>query len=135
MDGLRPEPFDHSLLDDALQTAAMDGELRHLMAGIEPALLVPDLLTMAGQVEQFIGLDTYVIEAVEQTELRELPDRMRQGIDSDTELADCIRLLVNLAVDAAGPQHESGRQAADSATDNNRLHRLYSTRRQTLGSL
>ena len=135
VDGLRPQPFDHGLMDHALQTAAMNGELRHLVAGIEPARLVPDLLAVAGQVEQLIGLDADLIEAIKQTQLRKFPDCMRQSVDADAKLADRVRLFIDLAINAAGSQHERGGQAADPATDNNRLHRPYSTRCQTPASL
>jgi len=34
------------------------------MAGIEPALLVPDLLAVAGQIKQLVGADRDLIEPV-----------------------------------------------------------------------
>ena len=38
------EPRAHRLIDHALQPAAVDGELRNIVAGIEPARLPPNLL-------------------------------------------------------------------------------------------
>src|ERR1700693_900387 len=56
---------------------------------------------------------------------------MRQRIDADAEFADGLGLLEQFAVDAAGPQHQRGGQSADTAADDNRLHRPCSTRYQT----
>src|SRR5262245_53704737 len=57
VDGVPTQPFEHGLMDDPLQAAAMDGKLRDLMAGIEPAFLVPDLLTMPSQIKQLRSPD------------------------------------------------------------------------------
>ena len=70
VDGLSAQPLDHGLMNDALQPAAMDRELRHVMAGIEPALFVPDLLAVAGQIEQLVGADRDLIEPVQQADRR-----------------------------------------------------------------
>src|SRR6202008_29725 len=64
-DCLRAETLDHGLMDHALQAAAVNRELRHLMAGIEPALFVPDLLAVAGEIEQLEGADGSGVELVE----------------------------------------------------------------------
>src|SRR6516165_3484198 len=101
----------------------MDGELRHLVAGIGATQLAPDLLPEAVGVEQLVGSDPHRVEAFEQPELAQFFDRMRQRIDADAELTNGVRLLVDLAVDAAGMQHERGGQAADAAADNDDLHR------------
>src|SRR5581483_4843146 len=126
MDGVVAETLDDGLMGHALQAAAVNRELRHLVAGIEAALLMPDLLPMTGQVEQLVGADRDLVEPIEQTDAGKLADRMRQGIDADAELADGIRLFVDLAVDAAGPQHERGGQTTDTAADDDRLHGLNS---------
>src|SRR5579859_354463 len=127
MDGIRAEPLHHGLMDDALQAATVDRELRHVMAGIQPALFVPDLLAVTGQIKQLIGADSDLVEPIQQADGGELADRMRQRVDADAELADGIRLLEELAVDAARPQHERGGEAADTAADDNRLHGPNST--------
>ena len=49
-------------MNNALQAAAMDGELRYVVTGIKPALLVPDLLSVAGQIEQLISADGGIVE-------------------------------------------------------------------------
>jgi len=48
---------------------------------------------------------------------------MGQRVDADAELTNGIRLLVELAVDTTGMQHERGGQTADAAADNDDLHR------------
>ena len=111
----------------------MDGELRHLVAGIEPALLVPDLLAVAVEIKQFVGTDGDGIEPVEQSDAGEFADRMRQRVDADAELANAVRLLEQFAVDAARPQHQRGGEASDTAADDNRLHRPNSTQTETRG--
>src|SRR4051812_30938355 len=116
------EPRARRLIDDALQAAAMDRELRHVVAGIEPARLAPDLLPEAIGVEQLAGTDRDRVEPLQQPELLELLDGMRQRIDTDAKLADAVGLLVDLAIDAAGMQHQRGRQPAHSSADNDRLH-------------
>src|ERR1700761_4779546 len=75
MDRLRSKTMDYGLMDHALEPAAMDRELRHLVARIEPALLVPDLLAVARQVKQLMGANRDFIEPVQQTDARQLTDR------------------------------------------------------------
>src|SRR5262249_54249597 len=55
--------------------------------------------------------------------LAQFLDRMGQRVDPDAELANGVRLLVDLAVDPAAMQHERGGQTADAAADNDDLHR------------
>ena len=82
------EPRAHRLVDHALQPAAMDGELRHVIAGIDAARLAPDLLTEAVGVDQLVGADRDGVEPLHQAELLQLLDGMRQRVDADAELAD-----------------------------------------------
>ncbi len=49
-------------------------------------------------------------------------DRVGQGVDADAELADLVGLLINLAVDAAGVQHQRGGQPADAAAYDDDFH-------------
>jgi hypothetical protein len=48
---------------------------------------------------------------------------MGQRVDSDAELTNGVRLLVDFAVDAAGVQHERAGETPDAAADNDDLHR------------
>src|ERR1700758_1458253 len=116
------EPFDHRVMDHTLQATPVDGKLRHLMAGIESAFLVPDLLTVAGQIKQFVGADGGIVEPIEQTDAGQPADPVRPRIYANAELAEGVGLFVNLAIDAARPQHERGGEATDTAADDDRLH-------------
>src|SRR5712691_10293207 len=116
------EPRPHRVIDDALQPAAMDGELRHVVARVGAARLAPDLLAEAVGVDQLVGPDRHRIETIEQAKPRQLLDRVRQGVDADAELADAVGLLIDFAVDAARMQHERGGETADTAADDNDLH-------------
>ena len=129
------DPRPRRVIDDALQPAAMNGELRHLVARIGAARLAPDLLAEAVGVDQLVGPDRHRVEPVEQSKLLELLDRVRQRVDADAELANAVGLLVDLAVDPARMQHQRGGETPDTAADDNDLHdatpgslRLLSTR-------
>ena len=110
------------LVDDVLQPAAMDGELRNVVAGIEAARLAPDLLAEAIGIDELVGADRDRVEPVEQAEIGKLFDRMRERIDADAKLADRVRLLENLAIDPARMQHQPGHQAADAAACDDDFH-------------
>src|SRR6476469_2341119 len=122
MDAGLAEPRPHRLPNDRLQPAAVDGELRDIIARVRPAQLAPDLLPEPISVEQLVGSDADRVEPLEQPELRELLDRMRQGVDADPELADGVRLFVDFAVDTTRMQHQRGRKNHTAATDNDDLH-------------
>src|SRR5262249_13887283 len=98
---LASEPVEHRLMKHALQPAAVDRELRHLVAGVEAARLAPDLLAVTVGVDQLARADRHLVEARQQAELLELRDGMRQHVDADAKLADLARGLVDLAADAA----------------------------------
>ncbi len=127
VDGLRAEPFLDGAMDDALQAAAMDRELRHVVTGIEAARLAPDFLAVTVEIIQLIGADRGGVEPVQQAEAGQFADRMRQRVDADAEFADAVGLFEQFAVDAAGPQHQRGGEASDAASDDDRLHPRYST--------
>src|SRR5512144_2682740 len=122
MDAGFAEPRPYRLPDDRLQPAAVDGELRDIIARVRPAQLAPDLLPEPIGVEQLVGSNADRVEPLEQPELRELLDRMRQGVDADPELADGIRQIVDFAVDTARMQHQRRRKTPNAATDNDDLH-------------
>ena len=116
------EPRARRLIDHALQLAAMDRELRHVEARVGAAQLAPDLLPEAVEVEQLVGADRDRVEPLQQAELLQLLDGVRQRVDADAELADAVGLLVDLAVDAARMQHQRGGQPAHASADNDGLH-------------
>src|SRR6516225_10746996 len=80
----------HGAVDHALQPAAMDRKLRHVIAGVEPARFTPDLLPEAIGIEQLIGADRDHIEPLQKPKPSKLLDRMRQRIDADAKLADLV---------------------------------------------
>ena len=127
MDRVLAQPLLDGAMDHALQPAAMDRELRHVMAGIDAARIAPDFLAVAIEIIQHVGADRDVVELLQQPETGEFADRMRQRVDADAEFADGVGLLEQFAADAAGPQHQRRGQAADTAADDNRLHRPNST--------
>ena len=73
MDAAFAEPRAHRLVDHALQPAAMDRELRHVVAGVEAARLAPDLLAEAVGVDQLVGADRDRVEPVQQAEVAQAP--------------------------------------------------------------
>ena len=89
-----------------------------------PRAFAPDFLAVAIEIVKHVGADRDVVELLQQAEAREFADRMRQRVDADAEFADGVRLLEQFAADAAGPQHQRGGEAPDTAPDDNRLHRL-----------
>ena len=111
----------HRVMDHGLQASTVDRELRILKPGIGAARLAPDLLAIAVHVEQFVGADPDGVQSREQPDLSEFLDG-GQGVDADAQLANGIRLLENLAIDAAGMKHERGGEPADAAADDDRLH-------------
>ena len=122
MDRFLAEALLHRLMDHALQTAAMNRELRHVEARAITALLAPDFLTVTVEIVQLIGADGDGIEPVEQTEAGEFADRVGQRVDANTEFADRICLFEQLAVDATCPQHQCRCQTANATTDDDRFH-------------
>ena len=122
MDTLLTDPFAHGVMDHAMQPAAMDRKLRHVIAGVEPARFAPDLLTEAIGIEQLIGAYRDRIEPLQKSECAKLLDRMRQRIDADAKLADLVGLLEHLALDAACVQHQRGGESANAAACDNYFH-------------
>src|SRR5712672_2650853 len=45
-------------VDHALQAAAMDRELRHVVAGVEPTRLAPDFLAVTVEIIQLVGTNS-----------------------------------------------------------------------------
>src|SRR3984957_8391931 len=127
VEGLRPEPLLDGAMDHALQPAAMDRELGHVMTGGDASGFLPDFLAMAIEIIEIVGADRDVVEFLQKAEAGKFADRMGQRVDADTEFTDRIGLLEQFATDAAGTQHQRRSQASDTTPDDNRLHRLNST--------
>jgi hypothetical protein len=116
-------PLLGSLIEQALQLAAMNRELRPGIACIQDSRLGPDVLAEAVAIDQLLGPDPGRIQAAQQPQLRELFDRMRQKVDANAEFADSLCLLENLDLDALFVQAKRRAEATDAATDHERLHR------------
>src|ERR1700677_3372173 len=97
MDARLAEPGADCLIDDALEPAAMDGELRDVVAGIEPTRLAPDLLPEPIGVKQFVGADRDSVQALKQTELGQFLDGVRARVGVKAQAPDGVLLLENLS--------------------------------------
>jgi hypothetical protein len=93
VNGVMAEPLLDGAVDHALQPAAVDRELRNVVAGIDAAGFAPDFLTMAVEIVKLVGADRDIIERLQQAEPREFADRMRQGVDANAEFPDRVGLL------------------------------------------
>ena len=109
------EPLLDGAVEQALQPATVDRELRPGIARLEPARLCPDPLPELIAVDQLPGSYAGGVELFEQAEFGQLLDRMRQQVDADAELADLGRLLEELDLDLPLGQAERRCQAADAA--------------------
>src|SRR3954462_452019 len=116
------EPRARRLIDHVLQFATMDRELRYIEPRIGAAQLAPDLLPEAVKIKKLVGADRDRVEPLQQAELLQLLDGVRQRVDADPELTNCVSLLVDLAIDAARMQHQRGDDPAPSPADNDGLH-------------
>src|SRR3546814_18738702 len=100
------DPLDHRLVQDRLQFAAVDRELREFVATVEAAQVAPDLLAEAAGVDQLVGADSPAVESLAQAAGRQFLDGVRPGVDADAELADVPRLPVALQQIGRTPSRE-----------------------------
>ena len=114
--------FDKCIKEKFLQPAAVDGELRHLMAGMHAAQLGPDFLSGFGEIGQATGTQSHLVERAEKAKRLKLADGMRQNIDADAGLANARGGFIDLHVDVPGPQHQGGGKAADPAAGDDDFH-------------
>ena len=91
MDSVVADPHPCGVVENPLQPATVNGELRVVVAGLNTARFAPNLLTESVGIDQFKGTISDAIECLKEAELRELPDRMRQNIDADTQLTNAAR--------------------------------------------
>src|SRR5215467_824390 len=126
MDRLAPKPFNGGIAQHALQATPVDRQLRYLVACLEPARFAPDLLAEAVGIDQLARAHTDGVEALEQAELAQLGNGVRQHIDADTQLADTLGGLEDLAWNSTCLQHQGKRKPADASADDDDVHRLTS---------
>src|SRR5262245_10568859 len=106
----------------AVQLAAMDTELRHVIARIQAAQFAPHHLPQPVGVNELAGADPGLVQRRQQSERREFLDRMRQQVDADAEFAQLLRLLEDLDLDARLTQRQRRDEAANAAADDQELH-------------
>ncbi len=121
-DAVASEPFDHRVEQDLLQGAAMDRELRPLVAGIEPARLRPDRLAVFREVGKLLGAHAGGVELVHQAELDQFAAGVRQHVDADAERLQFAHAFEDAARHADLMQAERQRQPADAAAGNENRH-------------
>ena len=77
------KPFAHRLQQHAVQSAAMDRELRRIETRVGAAQLAPHHLAKAVGVDQLARADAGTIERRQQAKRCQLLDRVRQRVDAD----------------------------------------------------
>ena len=101
----------------ALQVAAVDRELRRLVAGPASRGLGVDELAEAVEERRLARRHRDPLQRFEHAERAQLGGRVRQDVDADAERPDLRRLLVDPAGDAGAVQAEGERQPADAGAD------------------
>ena len=104
-----------------LQIAAMDRELRMVVAGGAAERLLVDQLPEAVEEGRVPGLDRDFRQRVLKPERGQFLGRMRQQIDADADRADLGNGLVDAAGNPGLVQRQSERQAADAGADDDDL--------------
>src|SRR5579872_5757766 len=97
------------------------------MARVDAAHVAPNFLAMTIEIIEYVSADRDIVKFLQQAELGQFADRVRQGVDADPELADGVGLFEQFTSDAAGAKHQRRGQTTDTATDDNYFHRLNST--------
>src|SRR5882762_1385478 len=92
------DPWSCRLVEHCLQFAAVNRELRIVMASVAPTRLAPDLPAESVGVDQFMGTNRDAIEYVEQTKFCKFLDCVWERIDADAEFTNLERLLEHHAL-------------------------------------
>src|SRR5512141_455452 len=121
-DRVRAQPLFDRVVEDEMQLAAMDADLRERVAGELAALLPVNQLAEAVVEAAFAVLDAGYEQLIAEPERAEFAHGMRQQGDADTQLLDLGRALVDAAGDAALRQVERKRQPADTPADDGYGH-------------
>ena len=95
-----PQPVEHRAMENALQLAAVNGELGHIVSGVGATQFLPDRLAEAIAIEQLASPDADAVELRQQTELRQNADGVRQHVEADAEFAQLRGLLEYLGLDS-----------------------------------
>ena len=116
------EAGEGGFVQHGVQLAAVDGELRRVVAGVGAAEFGPDGLAEAVGVDQFAGADAGAVQRGQQAEGCEFLDRVGERVDSDAEFADFADLLEDFGLDAGLVEGQGCGEAADAAADDEDLH-------------
>jgi hypothetical protein len=95
---------------------------------MQTARFAPDLVAATIHHDQLARADRDCIERLQEIQLDQNPDGVRQNVDADAQLANGARLLVHDAVDAARVKSQRGCQATDSTANYQDAHRSTSPR-------
>jgi hypothetical protein len=117
MDPGRPQPVEHCAMEDGLQLATVNGELRHIVPGVGTAKLLPHRLTETIAIEQLARTDTDTVELGQEAEPGQHADGVRQHVEADAQFAQLRRLFEDLGLESSLVQTEGTGQAADTAAD------------------
>ncbi len=115
---------DECLVDDLLQVAAVDLELRPRIAGVGSHRLLVDELAEAVEEARFLRRHADRGQRLLQPQLAELPAGVRQDADADADRPDLGGALIDPHGEAPAVQHEGERQPANSSADDDDVHAL-----------
>ncbi len=119
-DGLRPQPFDHLVVQQHLQPAAMDRILRPVVARRPAAGLGIDVVAVQPDQRPFLRRDADPVEVrLSDAEVVEFAHRIGLQIDADAQRAHLAHRLDDHAGRADLMQRQGRRQAADAAAGDN----------------
>ena len=120
--GCGTEPLAHALEQYCLELAAMDAELGQRESGAQPTAPAHDLRSEPMRVAQILRTNPGLVELIEQRELSQLVDSVRQQIDAYAQLADGLALFVDRALDALPMQSQGCDETADPCADDDHTH-------------
>ena len=107
----------HGVDQYLMQVAAMDRQLRPVIAGGTAAWLLADELTEAVVVGHLLGGDCHILQQLAETEFGQLAHGMWLQIDADTEPAQIGCRLKHPARQAEFMQAERQHQAGDATAE------------------
>ena len=119
---LGPDALLEGLVEYGLQIAAVDVEMRPIVAGVAAERLLVNELAEAVVEAGFEGGDRDAREGVLEPEGCELARRMRQEADADPDRPDLRRGLIDAARDAALVERQRQTEPADAGPDDDHLH-------------
>ena len=121
-DGVRACAFEKGVEEKLLEPATMDGKLWHFVACMHAAKFGPNFLSGFGEIGQAFRSEPHLIKHAEEAKRLKLADCVRQDVDADPGLTDRSGCFIDLDVDIARVQHQSGGQPANSTASDNDLH-------------